>query len=103
VELGVILGFEDGTFPASTELRRDEIASFLARVLDALIAPYPVYPALDGWVGSAVIGDRFWPVLLSALEVDEAAFDGLDLARNVAPGAATGRFVVRSTTAPAAG
>ena len=48
------------------------------------VAPYRAYPASDGWVAIAVIGDRFWPALLSALEVDAAAFGGLDLARNVA-------------------
>jgi len=48
------------------------------------VVPYRAYPAADGWVVIAVIGDRFWPALTAALELDEAAFDGLDLARNVA-------------------
>lgn len=48
------------------------------------VAPYRAYPAADGWVAIAVIGDRFWPALLDALEVDEASFDGLDLGLNVA-------------------
>jgi CoA:oxalate CoA-transferase len=29
------------------------------------VAPYRAYPAADGWVVIAVIGDRFWPALLS--------------------------------------
>jgi crotonobetainyl-CoA:carnitine CoA-transferase CaiB-like acyl-CoA transferase len=48
------------------------------------VAPYRAYPTMDGWVAIAVIGDRFWPALTAALELDEAGFDGLDLARNVA-------------------
>ena len=48
------------------------------------VAPYRAYPTADGWVAIAVIGDRFWPALTAALELDEADFDGLDLARNVA-------------------
>ena len=48
------------------------------------VAPYRAYPASDGWVVIAVIGDRFWPALLSALDIDAAAFGEVDLARNVA-------------------
>ena len=48
------------------------------------VAPYRAYPASDGWVAIAVIGDRFWPALAAALEIDAAGFDGRDLALNVA-------------------
>ncbi len=48
------------------------------------VAPYRAYPCADGWVAIAVIGDRFWPALLSALDIDAAAFGEVDLARNVA-------------------
>jgi len=48
------------------------------------VAPYRAYPAADGWVAIAVIGDRFWPALAAALELDETGLDGLDLTRNVA-------------------
>ncbi len=47
------------------------------------IAPYRAYPTADGWVAIAVIGDRFWPALVSALDIDLDGLEHLDLARNV--------------------
>ena len=48
------------------------------------VAPYRAYPTADGWVAIAVIGDRFWPALVSALDLELDGLEGADLERNVA-------------------
>jgi formyl-CoA transferase/CoA:oxalate CoA-transferase len=48
------------------------------------VAPYRAYPTADGWLAIAVIGDGFWPRLVSALGLSVDVGDEVDLARNVA-------------------
>lgn len=37
------------------------------------VTPYGAFPASDGWVVIAVIGDKFWPALCAALDLAEMA------------------------------
>ena len=37
------------------------------------IVPYRAFATSDGWIVIAVIGDKFWPLLCEALEIDEIA------------------------------
>lgn len=36
-----------------------------------VICPYGAFPTADGWVVVAVLGDKFWPALCRALELDD--------------------------------
>ena len=40
------------------------------------LVPYGAYPTSDGWIAIAVIGDKFWRHLVTALELSET--DGLE-------------------------
>lgn len=37
------------------------------------VAPYGAYPTADGWIVIAVIGEKFWPLMCRALDLDELA------------------------------
>lgn len=37
------------------------------------VVPYGAYPTADGWITVAVIGDKFWPLLCRALDLDSVA------------------------------
>ncbi|MDH5616057.1 MAG: CoA transferase, partial [Acidimicrobiia bacterium] len=64
------------------------------------IVPYRAFATTDGWVVVAVIGDKFWPLLCEALELDDLAARA-DLRTN--PQRTAARHEIDATVAAALG
>jgi crotonobetainyl-CoA:carnitine CoA-transferase CaiB-like acyl-CoA transferase len=63
------------------------------------VVPYRAFPTTDGWITIAVIGDRFWPALVTALDVDLGPLAGQELGTN--PARVTAREQVDEAVATA--